>query len=310
MGVCIIAVFVCHIYVFATIPSECIKSVFRTITDFGFTDGFLFLSGFGIFFSLSKDSNIISYYKKRIKRLYIPYLLIASPFFILITIYTKGDWIRFFSRLLTIDFWINGNFYSMWYVSVLIALYLISPFIYRFIKAKGAISYLIGFAIIMMMMIFFEYKREAQEGLGEYKFVTQMPAYIYGMLAAKMLYEKSSKINLIFVCLILALPFTFILVHFRFEMLCYYQTFVRVLNLGLFAILFELLNNNKSAFVRIMSWFGQLSLELYLTHMLIFWSLILFFPSKSSIIILASILISILISKPISAVIHKITYAK
>ena len=306
MGVCIIAVFACHIYVFATIPSESIKSILRAVTDFGFTDGFLFLSGFGIFFSLSKDENLTVFYKRRIKKLYIPYLFIAAPFLVLITLYSGGGWLLLCSRLLTIDFWINGNFYSMWYVSVLAVLYLISPFLYSLIQARGAISYLKGIAIVIIMIAFFEYKRDVYGEFGNFKFITQMPAYIYGMLAAKLLYEKSSKINLIFVCLILALPFVFILVHFRFEMLCYYQTFVRLINLGLIALLFEGLNNSNSIIGRTMTWFGQLSLELYLTHMLIFWLMVLFFPDKSTIIILTSILIALLISKPISIVVDKI----
>ena len=52
----------------------------RVISAMVFTEGFLFLSGFGLFFSFDKDNDVKSFLAKRVNRLYLPFLLILLPF--------------------------------------------------------------------------------------------------------------------------------------------------------------------------------------------------------------------------------------
>ena len=45
---------------------------------------FVFLSGVGLYFSMSKDSNILHFFQKRIKRILPAYLMVAIPYWIVI----------------------------------------------------------------------------------------------------------------------------------------------------------------------------------------------------------------------------------
>lgn len=92
-------------------------------------DIFLFLGGMGMYFSLErvwkKQIGITSWYKKRITRVVVPYLLAAIPFYIWFTVYNGYSVGRFFYHASTLSFW--GEHEGMWYVDLLIPLYLITP---------------------------------------------------------------------------------------------------------------------------------------------------------------------------------------
>lgn len=45
-------------------------------------DIFLLLSGMGLYYSFSKNSNILEFYKKRFVRVLVPYLMLALPYLI------------------------------------------------------------------------------------------------------------------------------------------------------------------------------------------------------------------------------------
>ena len=79
MGYAIFGVLVSHLLMWLDIKIPGVNMVLRLI----YTQGFLFLSGFGLYYSLSKSSEILPFYKRRVKRLYIPFALMAFiPFLI------------------------------------------------------------------------------------------------------------------------------------------------------------------------------------------------------------------------------------
>lgn len=86
-------------------------------------DVFLFLSGFGLFYAMSKDgSTISSFYYRRLKRIVPTFVAIM----ILASIMHYKTWsIRWFMNPLT---W----FYNYWYIPFILLMYLIYPFFYRF----------------------------------------------------------------------------------------------------------------------------------------------------------------------------------
>ena len=71
MGYAIFGVLVSHLLMWLDIKIPGVNMVLRLI----YTQGFLFLSGFGLYYSLSKSSEILPFYKRRVKRLYIPFVL-------------------------------------------------------------------------------------------------------------------------------------------------------------------------------------------------------------------------------------------
>ena len=76
MGLAILGV-MCGHYMNHTYQNNLLFSIARIIH----TPGFLFLSGFGLYYSFVNNSNLGSFYLKRLKRLYLPFLLISTLFF-------------------------------------------------------------------------------------------------------------------------------------------------------------------------------------------------------------------------------------
>ena len=98
-----------------------------------FTWCFLFLSGLGMYSSYSKCNNIKVFYSKRIKRVWIPFLFISLPYFIYTDLLCDFNISSFLLHLSTLSFWIDGNYSGMWYISAILALYLLYPFIPKFL---------------------------------------------------------------------------------------------------------------------------------------------------------------------------------
>ncbi len=110
-----------------------------------FTEGFLFLSGYGIYYSFFKNSNLKQFYGKRIQRLLIPYWIITTPFFVVQLTNGDYDFLGFIQRCFTIAFWTHGNYAGLWYISVSVLLYLCFPLIFRGLRkrAGGGVYYCI-----------------------------------------------------------------------------------------------------------------------------------------------------------------------
>lgn len=100
-------------------------------------DCFLFLSGLGIVQSLNKNDNIKEFYKRRIVRILpttIPLIVIFSYFMLAFNEkFTMND---FNLQITTLNFWLGqGNFpYFMWYIPCILLYYLLSPFIFKYLK--------------------------------------------------------------------------------------------------------------------------------------------------------------------------------
>lgn len=135
MGIAILGVMIGHC------KSEWHVSIFNKLIGVFcysvFTGGFLFLSGFGLFFSMSKKPNVSEFYSKRVKRLLIPWFCIGVPYFGLMDIVHNGAWRDFLWHISTLAFWRSGNYSGMWYVSVIVMLYLVYPWFHRLAFRDG-----------------------------------------------------------------------------------------------------------------------------------------------------------------------------
>lgn len=96
-----------------------------------YTQGFLFLSGFGLFFSMSKDGRYTAFVRRRLNRLYIPFVLMALPFLTYQVFVRNESLWCLLGRLTTVSYWIEGNYSGMWYVAISMLLYLLFPLYYK-----------------------------------------------------------------------------------------------------------------------------------------------------------------------------------
>lgn len=134
MGIAILGVLIAHWFSLSGYKDDNILlGVVKIIPQLVFTQGFLLLSGFGLYYSFCKNSNIEAFYRRRFSRLFIPFAIMICPF--LIYFFIVGDingW-QFIGRITSVSYWIYGNYYGMWYIALSVVLYLIYPILHKII---------------------------------------------------------------------------------------------------------------------------------------------------------------------------------
>ena len=91
-------------------------------------DIFLFLSGVSLYFAFQRKQKLSVFYFRRFFRLVIPYLLIATPYWVWRDIYLqKGDFLR---DITMASFPLDGNI-ATWYIGAIAVFYLAYPLIYK-----------------------------------------------------------------------------------------------------------------------------------------------------------------------------------
>lgn len=88
---------------------------------------FFMISGF-LLFSSEKTLDFLLFYKKRLSKIVLPFLLWDMVYYVYTAILSKSklDIIAFFKQLLN-----NGSFYHLWFVYSLLGIYLLLPFLKR-----------------------------------------------------------------------------------------------------------------------------------------------------------------------------------
>ena len=139
MGIATLGILFCHCPAHVAMPKMLAYAMFIGQTGNAL---FMWLSGFGLFYSLSsfyeRNESITKWYKKRYLRILVPYLIIfLFPGFILAICNSDTDWLRLLSRLTLISYWKYHD--CAWFLAVLIPLYAISPLIYRFLLWRNKV---------------------------------------------------------------------------------------------------------------------------------------------------------------------------
>lgn len=139
MGIATLGILLCHCPAHVTMPKLLAYAMFIGQTGNAL---FLWLSGFGLFYSLSsfyeRNDSIVNWYRKRYVRILFPYLILFFfPGFILAICNPDTDWLRLLSRLTLISYWKYHD--CAWFLAVLIPLYAVSPLIYKFLLWKNRV---------------------------------------------------------------------------------------------------------------------------------------------------------------------------
>ena len=275
MGIGILGVMLAHYLSWANTASIIPTAYFRPFTGLVFTEGFLLLSGLGLFYSWQKNSNTKSFYKKRIYRLFIPYMLISFAFIAYSAIISCSPLLDSILRLLTLKFWIFGND-SMWYISVSLALYLAFPFIYQFLfngkfsfKVKSLIIIFLWISICYIIHILFTgYYKSVELGF------PKIWMFFLGMLLGKYAYSntRTSKMHIALFCCIVVMAVLSNLSDNNF-IKPLGDCLLRLVTIPIVCILFNITQKWNSFVHNILSWFGKYSLELYIIHLLVYESI-------------------------------------
>lgn len=278
MGLAIIGVLVSHWYRFQGIDSGLSYSISSLFCRLIFTEGFLFLSGFGLYFSFSKNNNLKDFYLRRIFKLWMPFIILSIPVYSFRLLVDDSYEIRdFFTQLTTIYFWINGNFYGMWYVSLSLALYLVFPFVYRFIfqtKTQFVLTtiyFLISLSITCMLLyilrsILPDYYRIIQIGC------SKIPIFIIGMYYAYLCRDRRNNDRaflLLTVCIGIIYLIASLFKADNYWVVTFCGLVQKLVFIPVVCLVFRIIEDKRifKRMVSLVKYAGTYSLEIYILHL-------------------------------------------
>lgn len=225
---------------------------------------FLFLSGICLYFSLKNNQSLKRFYAKRLSRILLPFFIIDGIFFGYICLYVQNDFLMFFKKMTFYSFWFERDGF-VWFVAFIICLYLFYPFICNWTEKKTitVLSIMLTYLVCIGIRYFIP-----QWYISVEIALTRIPVFLLGCFVGEKVYnnlEISSFIkgvSLIFV----VYGFGYFYQH-PYSLVKYYRLPYFFIGPSLSIWICIILDQINSATLnRILSVWGGISLELYLTH--------------------------------------------
>ena len=272
MGLAILGVLFSHIVSLGQVTGYIVTFPFKVFDNLVFTQGFLFLSGFGLYYSWTKEHSVRHYFKKRIGRLMIPFWIMSVPFYLYVCAILNNDYGKFVENILTAYFWLHGN-NGMWYISITVLLYILFPLLYKVIFSKPNPKAVTARALFVFILM------EAINGLiyvcapSYYDMVsigiTQAPIFVIGMLFG---YYSSHKYTVSWRTMMWLILVLVVLVGIK-RISPFFQA-PMILTLRIVTIMLVCYIFNKVMFLKNVmggvKWCGKYTLELYVLHLHIY----------------------------------------
>lgn len=249
MGFAIIWIIIHHIQFFGLYGFGYF-SFFARIGSCG-VDIFLFVSAFGLYHSLCRNRDVLAFYKRRLLRVLPSFIIIG-----LVVALMSAPLSLFSPR-----YWYN-HFYCNWYISFILIMYLIYPFIYRIQKENIFLPLLLGiiFSSLMTIVLINLHKDDIHDV--PMLMFQRFPIFMLGSLFAdKRLRGK------VFMCYIIPLCImSCVLLHLSYQNQLLF--FIYILFFFLAASLTLIFSRYWIKWLdKLFSFSGKISLELYLVHM-------------------------------------------
>lgn len=136
----------------------------------GGVDVFLFLSGFGLYYSGMKSDNPLRFYSKRFKRIFPSFWVVMLLTFWLID---KLHWPNVLWGGSTLAFWFQStNKYSFgWFVSLIVVLYAVFPWFFRLFRKHPKIATLFGVGVGLLLTGMYVYRYQVVYPGGQNRFI-------------------------------------------------------------------------------------------------------------------------------------------
>ncbi len=242
--------------------------LFRTYIGSSSVDAFLFFSGLGLYYSMKKNPDVGLFYRKRFTKLLIPYAIVALPSYVVLDVFMEhrgaGEVCKDFVFL---SFFTEGDRWY-WYIGLMLFCYLIYPYIFQIVdSARDAIDgelRLISLcsAITVLALVIELFERETFSDINIA--LLRLPIFLAGCFYGRSSYEGRTsywKWSILFVlsCGLLVLLPTDSPIFSRYVM--------GIFNVSACAGIAWIFSKVPCRLLlNILQWFGERSLELYLTH--------------------------------------------
>lgn len=240
---------------------------YKMISSLG-VEVFIFLSGLGLFYSMSNNSNVIRFYEKRVKRLIVPYVFVGIIFWgVFDLILNKEGITRFIKDFTFVTFFTEGQ-RTIWFIGVIFIFYLVFPLVYKLILSQeGVIKtliliigiYGINYSILQLWPNIY-YNIE----IG----IMRFPIFILGALCAYLIKNDVQNQNKIMIFFAIAIGLALKIADVFVDMPQYWSriitTFYAIALILIVCIIVDKLHWQK--FNSAMEKVGEYSLELYMIH--------------------------------------------
>ena len=251
MGIAILWIMIHHIQFFG-LDEFVPLSFFARIGSCG-VDIFLFVSSFGLYHSLVKNGNVKDFYKRRFVRIFPTFIVCV------LTLAVLRNPVLIFSP----KYWYN-QFYSNWYISFILLMYLFYPFIFKVQQKHLYLPLLLGltFSLSMTVLLVLLGKDDIHEV--PMLMLQRIPIFVVGSLFADKRFIASIPfgaylLNLVVTCVLLYYSYQYGLEYFVYPLFFFLTISLVVLILSSWIRMID----------KPLSKFGNLSLELYLIHMVL-----------------------------------------
>lgn len=276
MGIAIIGVLIQHFIGFSATPANSILKIATIIFNkIAFTEGFLFLSGFGLYYSFTKDNSIKNFFLKRFKRLVIPFIILSFWFYLYHDIIMSTNIVDFIGHISSLSFWFDGNYDGMWYIAISVFLYAVFPFLYKFIFVNkwGGVNTL--FVIITIIVINMIIQYTAPQYFQKIAIGTiKIPMFVIGIWVGYLSQRGNTRdiINYAAITLILFVSIFFLKRNFEGMFVEYYTMVEKLVYIPVVSILLTYIHKSTlfNWLNKILKWFGKYTLELYVLHLLLY----------------------------------------
>ena len=255
----IIAFFHCYSYKFGSSFAGDILMFLRKTGNIG-VDIFLILSAVGLYFSFSKNSNLVEFYKKRFVRIIPSFLIVAIIYYLYIGVGVKA----FINNILLISLYVNGN-RDFWYFSLIIVLYILYPLFHKVIDKYnlwGLVTLLfvtvLGTVLLQKFNITIYQRIEIA--------LTRVPIFIIGVYLGKMVLNKKEIPKYILLGFLIIFMVSNVLLfshHFKYYIFVrYIYGLLAMAIVFLISYLYSVISNKYVN--NILEYFGLYSMEIYL----------------------------------------------
>lgn len=234
---------------------------------------FLFLSGICLYYSLRKKENIKEFYVKRIKRIFLPFLCIDGIYWFYACIIKDNSILEFIKNITFYSFW-SGENKMVWFIACIFPLYIIYPLLFKKILNNNKVNRLVHIIILCIItyILCYLFKQFDPRWYKQIEIaLTRVPVFLLGCYCGILSYEQreiSTEIK------VASLIITILGIgYFHFHPVGLVKTFrIPYLLLGpsiaiWIAICLEVLKS--SSINKILCIWGGLSLELYLSHVML-----------------------------------------
>lgn len=274
-GLCILWIMLFHgylsdVYYFENVPVLKYFGLYLEYGNMG-VEVFLLLSGICLYFSYIKNPSPIRFIKKRLARLFPPVIVISGSYWMWCWFRGEMKLRRVLFSVSTLKFWFTGDG-RIWFVSLILLCYMLYPYIYGYIFEKENRTFLrtlvmIGIVVALTVLIMLNEK----ESYNKIEIaITRLPAFIVGCWMGKLVYEKKEISRWWWIGFLLLAVFSIIFLDKGQVLHGLYKRYFYLVGGIPTAFIFAALAAHAGSVIRkILSFFGNISLELYLSHLMI-----------------------------------------